>query len=213
MAQGISGSVMDDMTGSSRYPTRGLPLLGAGTALALALSACGGSSKPAASPTVHSSQTSLGLIVTNSSGRTLYANVRDTSTTSVCTGSCTSTWIPLTVSVTPTAGSNVQSSLLATFTRPDNGRQVTYNGHPLYTFSGDQSSGQTNGQGVGGMWYVVSSGGQIVRPGAAAPGATTTTSHGTSTTPRPTTSTTGPTTTTTKPTTTTTKPPSDETAP
>jgi predicted lipoprotein with Yx(FWY)xxD motif len=207
------------MTGSSSFPRRGLPLLGACIAIALALAACGSSSKPAAAPpTVQASQTSLGLVLTNGSGRTLYANVRDTSTTSVCTGSCTSTWIPLTASGTPTAGSNVQSSLLATFTRPDHGRQVTYDGHPLYTYSGDQSSGQTNGQGVGGTWYVVSSTGQIVQPGAVqpggVPGSTATTSHGATTTTRSTsTSTSKPTTTTTKPTTTTKKPASDETVP
>lgn len=87
-----------------------------------------------------------------------------------------------------------------------------------YTYSGDQSSGQTNGQGVGGTWYVVSSTGQIVQPGAVqpggVPGSTATTSHGATTTTRSTsTSTSKPTTTTTKPTTTTKKPASDETVP
>jgi predicted lipoprotein with Yx(FWY)xxD motif len=189
------------MTESSDSRQRWTAIMSSGIVVVLLVAACGSSSKPGAK-TVQSVQSSLGLILTNGSGRTLYTNVRDTSTTSVCTGSCTSTWIPLTVSGTPTAGNNVQSSLLATFTRPDNGHQVTYNGHPLYTYSGDQSSGLTNGQGVAGMWYVVSTGGQIIRPGFA-PGSTTTTSAGTTSTVRPPTTTTKPTTTTTKPTTTT----------
>ncbi|WP_308012008.1 COG4315 family predicted lipoprotein [Actinacidiphila acidipaludis] len=124
------------------------------------------SSPPAtSSATVSAKSGPLGTILVNSKGDTLYLFQNDKTSTSTCNGSCTQQWPPLTVSGKPTAGSNVKSSMLSTSTRSDGSKQVTYNGHPLYTFSGDKKPGQMNGQGLtafGAKWYVVGTDGKQI---------------------------------------------------
>jgi predicted lipoprotein with Yx(FWY)xxD motif len=109
--------------------------------------------------------TGLGNVLVNSQGRTLYMLSADSRTTSACTGQCATFWPPLTMTGSPTAGSGANASLLGTIKRTDGSSQVTYNGHPLYTFAQDAKAGDTNGQGVvafGGTWRVLSpSGAQI----------------------------------------------------
>ena len=133
--------------------------------IAVAISGCGGSSKASATPSTTTTKaqaasvdvrdTSLGKILVDSQGRSLYLFKKDTGTKSTCNGSCAIAWPPFTTSGTPQAGTGTKASLIATSTRTDGKDQVTYNGHPLYRYSGDSASGQTNGQGVGGIWYVV----------------------------------------------------------
>jgi predicted lipoprotein with Yx(FWY)xxD motif len=92
-------------------------------------------------------------VLTNSAGFTLYWFAPDTSTTSKCTGSCATYWPP--VKGPGTAGSGVTGTL-ATITRSDGTTQVTYDGHPLYTYVGDTSPGENKGNGQnlsGGKWY------------------------------------------------------------
>jgi predicted lipoprotein with Yx(FWY)xxD motif len=102
-------------------------------------------------------KTSLGTVLTNSKGFTLYWFAIDTPTSSKCTGSCTTFWPP--VIGTPQAAPGVTlPGKLGTITRSDGSLQATYNGHPLYTFDGDKSPGQTSGNkvnGSGGLWYAV----------------------------------------------------------
>jgi predicted lipoprotein with Yx(FWY)xxD motif len=101
----------------------------------------------------------LGNILVDSQGRTLYLFLKDAGTTSACTGACATAWPPLRDMGTPTAGSGADASMLGTAPRPDGAAQVTYNGHLLYTFTGDKKAGDTNGQGLsafGGLWYAVS---------------------------------------------------------
>ncbi len=92
------------------------------------------------------------IVLANTSGMTLYYFTPDTMTTSACTGSCAQAWPPLT-----TTGSNVTGSgfsgVLSTL-KDANGDQVLYNGHPLYTYSGDQAQTDATGEGIGGNWYV-----------------------------------------------------------
>jgi predicted lipoprotein with Yx(FWY)xxD motif len=118
--------------------------------------------------------TSLGTVLTNASGLTLYWFAKDTSTTSACSGPCAANWPP--VSGTPQAGTGVTlPGTLGTIMRPGGTAQATYNGHPLYTFVGDTSPGQTSGNGVngyGGLWYAVkvtSSAGSSPTPANPAP--------------------------------------------
>jgi predicted lipoprotein with Yx(FWY)xxD motif len=161
--------------------------------LALALSACSSSPSssssnsstsstgaPSASATVKStSSAQYGAILVDSAGMTLYMLSSDTPTTSTCTGSCVSIWPPLISSGTPLAGPGLNASLLGTLTRSDGSKQVTYNGHPLYTYSGDSSAGQVNGEGIkafGGTWYVLDTAGQAVTKPMAS--STSTTSGG-----------------------------------
>jgi predicted lipoprotein with Yx(FWY)xxD motif len=142
-------------------------------AIALAAGACssGGSTSAASgtSPTTAASSgppatvkvasSGLGDILVDSQGRTLYVFLKDAGTTSACTDACATAWPPLRDMGTPTAGSGADASMLGTSPRTDGAAQVTYNGHPLYTFEGDSTAGDANGQGknaFGARWYVVS---------------------------------------------------------
>ena len=104
----------------------------------------------------------LGTVLVDGSGRTLYLFESDTGSTSTCTGTCAGTWPAMTTTGDPTAGMGASASMLGTTTRDDGSTQVTYNGHPLYRFAGDQAPGDTNGQGVGGIWWVVSPAGDPI---------------------------------------------------
>ena len=74
-------------------------------------------------------------------------------------------WPPLLANGKPSVGSDAESSQVGTTARSDGKSQVTYHGHPLYRYAGDQNAGDTNGQGLnafGGNWYVLSPGGDEI---------------------------------------------------
>jgi predicted lipoprotein with Yx(FWY)xxD motif len=98
----------------------------------------------------------LGTILVDGQGSTLYRNTGETAGTIVCTGQCASIWPPLLLSAgaSPVAGSGATGKL-GTVTRPDGGMQVTYDGSPLYRYASDAHPGDTTGQGVGNVWFVV----------------------------------------------------------
>ena len=107
----------------------------------------------------------LGKILTDSNGRTVYLFKKDTGPKSTCSGACATDWPPVTTTGKPTAGKGLTASMVSTTTRSDGTKQVTYNGHPLYLYVGDQSAGDTNGQNVnafGAEWYVLSPAGGAV---------------------------------------------------
>ena len=93
-------------------------------------------------------------ILTNAQGMTLYYFTPDTATTSACTGGCANAWPPLlsTGTGTPTSATTLPSTLSVVTTT--NGSQIAYNGHLLYTYSGDTAPGQTTGEGKSGKWFV-----------------------------------------------------------
>ena len=162
--------------------TRSITFLASATVpvlAALAVASCGSSSdsnthRSSAPPktangqsaTVGVANENLGNILVDSQGRTLYLFRSDSGTKSACTGACAIDWPPLRATGKPTVGGGATASIVATSARSDGKPQVTYNGHPLYLFSGDQKPGDTNGEGVnafGGLWYALSSAGnQIV---------------------------------------------------
>jgi predicted lipoprotein with Yx(FWY)xxD motif len=120
---------------------------------------------PAQAATVAIANSSVGNILVNGQGRTVYMFSPDSATTSACSGACATFWPPVTVHGTPTAGSGANASLVGTIKRSDGTTQVTYNHHPLYTFQQDQKAGDTKGQGVqafGGGWHVLSPAGAQV---------------------------------------------------
>ena len=128
--------------------------------------ASGGASSAA---TITATSTSLGTILVDGSGRTLYLFEKDQSDQSACAGACAAAWPVDQSSGTPKAGSGVKASMLGTIKRGDNTTQVTYNQHPLYYFQGDSGAGQQNGQGVdafGARWFVVNPAGGAVSGGA-----------------------------------------------
>lgn len=90
----------------------------------------------------------------------LFTNDTQNSGTSACTdAACMAEWPALVVTAVPTAGEGVDAALLGTITREDGTMQATYNGWPLYHFSGDTVPGDVNGQAMEGVWFLVSAAG------------------------------------------------------
>lgn len=117
----------------------------------------GSSTPPPPAPAVTvSSPASFGSILTDGKGMTLYLFDKDEPIRpqSACTGACAQTWPLLTASDGHTVGAGLDAHKLGTAARPDGEIQLTYNNWPLYRFSGDTAPGQTNGQGIGGIWHV-----------------------------------------------------------
>ena len=128
-----------------------LTLTGLALIAAVALAACGGSSNDGnAAASTGSTTVSLdGSQLVDSQGAPLYSTEQEKGGTIACTGGCTSIWLPLAApgSGQPTAGDGV-SGKLGTIKRPDGARQVTLDGHTLYRFAQDGSSGKATGDGV-----------------------------------------------------------------
>ena len=142
---------------------------------AVVLAGCGGASTgSAASPTTANGRpatvgiandANLGKILVDSQGRTLYLFQKDDGTKSACYGACATAWPPLRANGKPTIGDGASASLVATTARSDGKPQVTYGGHPLYLYQGDQKPGDANGQGLtafGGGWFTLSPAGNQV---------------------------------------------------
>ncbi len=109
-------------------------------------------------PTVKAADSSLGSILVNAKGRTLYSFDLDSGIDeTACGGGCSSTW-PLLKAKKAKAGSGADASLVEVGA----GGQVAYNGHLLYTYSGDSTAGDTNGQGIGGVWHVMGADGEPI---------------------------------------------------
>src|SRR5258708_7192360 len=145
-----------------------------GLVLVMVVSACGSTTStgstsstptpPTATPTTASTSTvqtaqatvngKALTILTDTQGKTLYYFTPDTAAKVACTAACAQTWPPLlyTGSSTPTSSTSLPGTLSTL--SDTNGTQVAYGGYLLYTYSGDTASGQTNGEGLFGKWYV-----------------------------------------------------------
>ena len=142
-------------------------------AVAAVLAACGsgssyggGSSTSGSSPSASGSasgaqsgavasakKAKVGSVIVDAQGRTLYRFTAEAQGVPVCTGDCVGTWPPALASSASGLPKHV-----ATVKRPDGGKlQLTYDGHPLYRYAGDQSKADANGEGVGGQWFVLKS--------------------------------------------------------
>jgi predicted lipoprotein with Yx(FWY)xxD motif len=168
------------MTRSTTERSRQAVLVTAAVAATL-LAACGGgsggaagggssatttsaaSTAAAAAPAVKVAKTALGDVLTDPSGRTLYMFDPDKQGASACYAQCAQAWPPLTARGTPGAGAGADASLLGTTKRREGTTQVTYGRWPLYYFAPDKKAGDVKGQAVGGVWWVVSADGQVVR--------------------------------------------------
>jgi predicted lipoprotein with Yx(FWY)xxD motif len=109
-------------------------------------------------------------VVTNAQGFTLYSFAPDTGTASKCTGACAQIWPPVTG---PAAAGQGVTGTLGTITRSDGAKQITYNGHPLYTYTADTAPGQAKGNGLnvdGGVWHEVTASGQAAPAGTSGGG-------------------------------------------
>jgi predicted lipoprotein with Yx(FWY)xxD motif len=150
-----------------------------------ALAACGSSGSSSTSSPAGSSSAATGSaqaaaaglktasiggvsVLTNTKGFTLYTFALDKGTTSACSGACAAAWPP------QTALAAVKSPY-STVKRSDGSAQLTFNGHPLYTFTGDTAPGKASGNGVnafGGLWS------EVPASGAAAPAGSSSTGSG-----------------------------------
>ena len=121
--------------------------------------------QPAAQPTATSpaptaaiktsDHATLGKIVTDPGGRSLYVFDRDTPGVSNCTGGCATTWPPLAPPAGAVVGTSDITAKVEVITRADGKKQITLNGKPLYYFAGDTAAGDALGQGSGGIWWTI----------------------------------------------------------
>lgn len=109
-----------------------------------------------ASYSIEVASSPLGDILTDQDGNTIYRFTPDSENTSTCSGGCAETWPPLALEdgETVSAGDGVTAEI-GTMTREDGTTQVTVGGLPAYHFAADAAAGDTNGQGVGGKWFVI----------------------------------------------------------
>lgn len=143
--------------------------------LALVLASCGGDRDLASpgenprgapeddpKPTLAVADSTFGEILVDAEGNTLYAFTQDPDGMSSCYDDCAVNWPALISEGGLRAGEGVERSLLGTAVRADGSEQVTYAGKPLYHFAGDGRPAETNGQGLGDVWFVVSPAGGII---------------------------------------------------
>jgi predicted lipoprotein with Yx(FWY)xxD motif len=123
----------------------------------------GGTASPAAAAAgsglvITTKSGSAGAFLTDGSGRAVYLWAKDGKDSSACTGACAGAWPPVTTTGAVTASGSADKADLSTITRSDGAKQVVYDGHPLYYFSGDPGPGEVSGQGsdsFGAKWWLV----------------------------------------------------------
>ncbi|SEE60935.1 COG4315 family predicted lipoprotein [Ruania alba] len=120
----------------------------------------GDNGEMAAAPTVTTAETDLGTILVDGEGMTLYMFTNDEEGVSNCEGDCLEAWPAL--EGEPEAGEGIDTSLLGSLERSDGTVQASYNGWPLYYWVQDSAPGDTTGQGVNDVWYVLSPEGEII---------------------------------------------------
>jgi predicted lipoprotein with Yx(FWY)xxD motif len=169
---------------NTRTTIRAAALAVAATAL---LAGCGNSGTSASAGTKTSSgngmpvsqikvvSSSLGKIIVDGNGRTLYFYSPDSPGKSVCEGACLAHWPP--ADGKPSGGTGVNAGKIGTITRSDGTTQASYANLPLYYYTGDSGSGQTTGQGFDGKWNVVDPTGKPV-PAAASSSSSTSSGGG-----------------------------------
>jgi predicted lipoprotein with Yx(FWY)xxD motif len=115
---------------------------------------------------VHAADSALGTILVDGEGFTVYAFTVDGEGESACYDACAQMWPPLRADTQ--FASDLDASLFGSITRTDGGDQLTANGHPLYRYAPDASPGDTTGQGINDVWFVVDPGGNLIGPPEAA---------------------------------------------
>ncbi len=116
---------------------------------------------------------SLGKVLVDSRGSTVYPFRKDSRGKSACAAACAAAWPPARAQAMPVPGPGLSAAKLTTTARSDGAPQVLYNGHPLYRYTGDAKPDDTNGQRVTAFraaWFAVSGAGQVVSRPASKPG-------------------------------------------
>jgi predicted lipoprotein with Yx(FWY)xxD motif len=145
-------------------------------ALVLVVAGCGGGGSSSTSTSSETSASSggttvsasevpgLGAVLVDSEGLTVYEFAKDQGSTSSCYGACEQGWPPVVAEGKP-SGEGAMASQLGTTKRKDGTMQVTYAGHPLYTFAEDTAPGEANGNestAFGGKWSAMDESGEAV---------------------------------------------------
>ncbi len=120
---------------------------------------------PAGAASISLADTSLGTVLVGADGLTLYMFDPDSAGSPTCVGGCASNWPPSLVDdgTTPTVGEGLDASKLSVVAFPDGGNMLKYGDWPLYYFAGDSAAGDVNGQGQGGVWWVVDATGTPIK--------------------------------------------------
>jgi predicted lipoprotein with Yx(FWY)xxD motif len=119
------------------------------------------SASAAAGAEIKLADSSLGQIIVDGAGKTLYMFTPDEGGTPTCYDDCATAWPPLTGEVT--AGTGLDASKLTFVDRTDGSKQVKYGEYPLYYFAKDAAAGDVNGQGLNDKWYVVGADGEPIK--------------------------------------------------
>lgn len=155
-----------------RLPRSGILAAAAASAVLVAVLAgtagAATSAQAARTQRIQLRNTSIGKVLVDASGFTVFRFSKDTGKKNTCvtTSECSTTWPALATSGQPTAGPGVKASLLSTIRLPNGTRQVTYAGHPLYRYSLASERGETGYAGIrqfGGTWFAVSASGGNVK--------------------------------------------------
>jgi predicted lipoprotein with Yx(FWY)xxD motif len=117
---------------------------------------------PAAAPVIVS-ESALGQILTDADGMVLYGFTNDVDGTSTCTGGCADAWPPLIVDASLDLSTLPDTATFGLVDRGDGTMQLKAGDWPLYYFAGDAAAGDTNGQGSGGVWFVVAPDGSLIK--------------------------------------------------
>ena len=120
-------------------------------------------SAAAGGPAVNLADTSLGSVLVDSAGKTLYIFTADSGGKSVCNGDCAASWPPLLGDAAPTLGTGLDAEDFTTITRDDGATQIAFYGQPLYYFAADAAAGDVKGQGLNDKWYVIGADGTPIK--------------------------------------------------
>jgi len=123
------------------------------------------SAAAAGGPTVNLGDTSLGSVLVDGDGKTLYIFTPDAASAgkSVCNGDCAAAWPPLLGDAAPTLGTGLEAGDFTTITRDDGATQIAFYGMPLYYFAADAAAGDVKGQGLNDKWYVIGADGTPIK--------------------------------------------------
>jgi predicted lipoprotein with Yx(FWY)xxD motif len=123
------------------------------------------SASAAAGAEIKLADSSLGQIIVDGAGKTLYMFTPDEGGTPTCYDDCAAAWPPLLAddAASVTAGTGLEASKITVVDRTDGGKQVKYGEYPLYYFANDAAAGDTNGQGLNEKWYVVGADGEPIK--------------------------------------------------
>ena len=122
----------------------------------------------AAAPAAVAEVGTFGQVLVGANGNTLYAFTKDVDGVSTCFDACAAAWPAVTVTEGFTVPAGVDPALVSSVDRPDGSKQLKIGKWPLYFYAGDGAPGETNGQGVGGVWFVEGADGKLIKGDAAA---------------------------------------------